>query len=484
MKNTITKTKGLSILALLALLVLALAVVACNNSKNDGEKNTVGYVVGINVDIDDEKNTDNWDEESESWIVKQGNVLVFTIQIQTSEKEVDDSFVIATNNANILVDNVANEQNQIRVFGAEVTEEETNFTITTVANMQSGQAAIETIKVKVVSIQEPPEEMVMLRFFDDKKFLEKDDSEFDSILIDERSIENGEIFVGSEDLIPTHPNETFQQWVDSDGKKIDFTQPLRSSLDIFAEFKHNIIDINYDRKQGQYVIQSQGKNKDIEYVIIPRYVTKIEERAFLNSKLATIEFEQESNLTEIQDIAFANTKINQIIIPKSVVKVGKSLFSGNKTNGGIINNPVDQDFEYLARIVAEGSVKSWDKDWASIENVPGGVTHKENYYYVSLVDAPNGIWIDINETNVDIQINEYQELSIEITVVITILSQINSKDYTWEYVDGAKNAIISRTQTGENYIVGLEEGITQISAVSIANRSVKSPIITINILKE
>ena len=64
----------------------------------------------------------------------------------------------------------------------------------------------------------------------------------------------------------------------------------------------------------------------IKSIVIPNTVKVIGENTFYNSELTEVTFEENSNLTIIEKMAFFQCNINSITIPNSVVLIGSEAF--------------------------------------------------------------------------------------------------------------------------------------------------------------
>lgn len=96
---------------------------------------------------------------------------------------------------------------------------------------------------------------------------------------------------------------------------------------------------NFVLYKDSFILKKSSQNKnhfdvlifarrDIEKVIIPSFVTKIDSYAFLNcSKINQIEFAPNSELITISDYAFSSSSIENIVIPSSVCEIGQYSFS-------------------------------------------------------------------------------------------------------------------------------------------------------------
>jgi len=326
--------------------------------------------------------------------------------------------------------------------------------------MKNGEAAIETVGVKVV---DDVEEGVRVVLWDDAKFFDSDTDP--DRKIEDTTIKKGETFDDSALSMPVHLDESFVGWFDVQGVAIDFGKPLDNDTIAFAKYNHNKLKI--DNQNGQYIITEVVDKPDTASIIIPKYVQQIADKGFLNCKAKTIEFEQKSRLETIQDNAFIGTAIDSIQIPDSVKTVGKAIFYNNNN----IGNEVDASSAYLARIVANGSVKNWDSYWNGnfeANQTPSGA----KFDYVSLVDAPNGVLsVDVDKTDIVIASGVPQQLDIAITVNVTVQAIKNIKEYSIQTLTGGDTIIVSRTQNGQNYIVGLQAGTATIQIVPIFDNS-------------
>lgn len=84
----------------------------------------------------------------------------------------------------------------------------------------------------------------------------------------------------------------------------------------------------YSVNGGFFITGVKDNSAYTDFVMLPRMVTVIGERAFRDSELSYILFEDGSRLIEIGDYAFENSAIRNIEIPASVRNIGEYAFSG------------------------------------------------------------------------------------------------------------------------------------------------------------
>ncbi|KAK8837448.1 hypothetical protein M9Y10_036445 [Tritrichomonas musculus] len=129
-------------------------------------------------------------------------------------------------------------------------------------------------------------------------------------------------------VIPPKLKELKYEWcVCADNLTDIFVSPLNKNF-IFYENKFLLgkSDPNNDIYDILYFAR-----RDIEFALIPSFVTKISNNSFMNcKKLRKIEFQRDSKLKIICDSAFINNGFESITIPRHVVEIEKFAFASSK----------------------------------------------------------------------------------------------------------------------------------------------------------